>query len=49
MQQVFFSGTHGTVVRVRLFSDVGHFMTKIDWEELTKIKMCMSVGRRTEG
>ena len=30
-----------TVVRVRLFSDIGHVMTKIDWEEPAKIKMCM--------
>ena len=26
---------------VRLFSDIGHVMTKIDWEEPTEIKMCM--------
>ena len=25
----------GTVVRVKLFSDIGHVMAKIDWEELT--------------
>ena len=31
--QRFISGTgHWTVVRVRLFSDVGIVMTKIDWE-----------------
>ena len=28
-------------MRVRLFSDIGHGMTKIDWEEPTEIKMCM--------
>ena len=34
------------VVHVRLFSDIGHFMTKIDWEgiymhiKLTQIKFC---------
>ena len=28
-------------MRVRLFSDIGHVMTKIDWEEPTEIKMCM--------
>ena len=28
-------------MRVRLFSDIGHVMTKIDWEEPTKTKMCM--------
>ena len=32
---------HWTVVRVRLFSDIGHVMKKIDWEEPTKIKTCM--------
>ena len=32
---------HWTVVRVRLFSDFGHVMTKIDWEEPTEIKTCM--------
>ena len=32
---------HWIVVRVRLFSDIGHVMTKIDWEEATKIKMRM--------
>ena len=25
-------------MRVRLFSNIGHVMTKIDWEEPTKIK-----------
>ena len=29
------------VVRVRLFLDIGHVMTKIDLEEPTKIKTCM--------
>ena len=28
-------------MRVRLFSDTGPVMTKIDWEEPTKIKTCM--------
>ena len=28
-------------MRVRLFSDIGYVMTKIDWEEPTEIKMCM--------
>ena len=28
-------------MRVRLFSDIGHVMTKIDWEELMEIKTCM--------
>ena len=28
-------------MHVRLFLDIGHVMTKIDWEEPTKIKMCM--------
>ena len=32
---------HWTVVRVRLFSDIGHVKTKIDWEEPTEIKTCM--------
>ena len=43
-------------MRVRLFSDIGHVMTKIDWEEPTKIKMCMftvcwglDISRRTKG
>ena len=26
---------------VRLFTDIGHVMTKIEWEEPTKIKTCM--------
>ena len=30
-----------TVVHVRLISNIGHVMTKIDWEEPTKIKTCM--------
>ena len=32
---------HWTVVHVRLFSDTGHVITKIDLEEPTKIKTCM--------
>ena len=28
-------------MRVRLFSDIGHVMTKIDWEEPRKMKTCM--------
>ena len=28
-------------MRVRLFSDSGRVVAKIDWEEPTKIKMCM--------
>ena len=28
-------------MRVRLFSDIGHVMTKKDWQEPTKVKMCM--------
>ena len=34
-------------MRVRLFSDIGHVMTKIDWKEPTKIKKrasTLSVG-----
>ena len=30
--QHFISGTEQLQVRVRLFSDIGHVMTKIDWE-----------------
>ena len=45
-----FNFRHWTVVRVWLFSDIGHVMTKIDWEERTKIKMCMyTFVRRTKG
>ena len=28
-------------MRVTLFSDIGHVMTKIHWEEPIKIKTCM--------
>ena len=28
-------------MRVRLFSDIGHVMTKLDWEEPSEIKTCM--------
>ena len=28
-------------MHVRLFLDIGHVMTKIDWEEPTKIKTCI--------
>ena len=28
-------------MRVRLFSVIGHVMTKIDWEEPTNFKTCM--------
>ena len=33
-------------MRVRLFSDIGHVMTKKDWEEPTEIKRActLSVG-----
>ena len=32
-------------MRVRLFSDIGHVMIKIDWKEPTKKRACtLSVG-----
>ena len=43
-------------MRVRLCSDIGNVMTKIDWEGISqmhikpmKIKMCMSRGMYTVG